>query len=144
MKSPDGRRECSAFPKDKKIALTGKKTTTLYLLNPDATKVEKIEVDGCAIVAGPRCDWLIVLKERRPQEEIYVELKASHINRAVEQIEATIKRLSSGARGFKKRCIVVINRSPMTGTDLQKYKVRFRKHCNATFMTKRDKEEVAL
>ncbi len=93
MKSADGR-ECS-FVRHKKILLAGKKTTKLHLLNPTAREVEKIEVDGCAITEGRRCDWLILVQDRKPHEEIYVELKGSKIHHAVEQLEAAIQKLSA-------------------------------------------------
>ena len=76
MKSPDGRK-CSKFLRDKKIALSGTRTTKLYLLNPAERRVEQIEVDGCAMTEGKRCDWLVRLNDASSKEEIYVELKGS-------------------------------------------------------------------
>jgi hypothetical protein len=117
MKSPDGR-ECSTFLDYKRIALTGKKTSTLYLLNPMQRKVEQIEVDNCAITEGCRCDWLVRLDDATSREEIYVELKGSDILHAVDQLEATIKRLSVNAKHFPKRCLVASSRGTL-GTDIQ-------------------------
>ena len=74
MKSPDGR-ECSTFLQHKRIALSGRKTTRLYLLNPAERQVEQIEVDGCAITEGKRCDWLVRLNDASSKEEIYAELR---------------------------------------------------------------------
>lgn len=143
MKSPDGR-ECSTFLRHKKIALTGKRTTKVYLLNPDERTVEKIQVDDCAINDGPRCDWLILLDRPFPKEEIYVELKASHVSRGVEQIEATVKKLSADAAQLPIRCLVVFRRRPKIGTDAQKYAIKFRRKFNAVFNLVSDKDEVAL
>jgi hypothetical protein len=125
MKSPDGR-ECGTFVRHQKIALSGKKTTRLYLLNSTEREVEQIEVDGCAITEGKRCDWLIRLNDATSKEEIYVELKGSAVYHAVEQLRASIERLSADRTRFPKRCFIVFNRNPMIGTDVQKYKAQFR------------------
>ncbi len=143
MRSPDGR-ECSDFLRHRKIALTGKRTTTLYLLNPHERRVERVQVDGCAITDGPRCDWLVLLNEPLPREEIYVELKRSHVDRGVEQSEATIKKLSAAGARLRKRCFVVSHRSPITGTDVQKYKDKFFRNFNARFYVVKDKKAVPL
>jgi|SRR5665213_3891123 len=143
MKSPDGR-ECSTFRRHKRIALSGKKTTTLYFLNATERLVEQIEVDGCAITAGKRCDWLIRLNDDVSKEEIYVELKGSKVYDAVEQLQATMRQLSANRTQFSKRCLVVIARSPMTGTDVQKYKVQFQRLFNSHFDLVRNNTEILL
>ena len=80
MRSPDDGRECGTFTQHPKIALSGARTSTLYLLNPKRRNAEKIEVDGCAITEGPRCDWLVLLNDATSHEEIYVELKGSDVD----------------------------------------------------------------
>jgi hypothetical protein len=143
MKSADGR-ECSSLVRDIKIALSGKRTTKLYLLNPQEREVEKIEVDGCAISDGLRCDWLLLINDRQSHEEIYVELKSSKVYHAVEQLEATINRLSADRARLAKRCLVVFNRNPMTGTDVQRHKIIFQKNFNAVFELVRDGKEIQI
>jgi hypothetical protein len=143
MKSADGR-ECSKFVRGKTIALSGKRTTRLYLSNPEELEVEKIEVDGCAITEGLRCDWLVLINDRQPQEEIYVELKSSKIDHAVEQLEATIKKLSNNRVQVDKRCLIVSRRGPKIGTDVQKHIAKFRKKFNAAFQLVRDGDKVPL
>lgn len=143
MKSPDGR-ECSTFLCHKKIKLAGRRTSTLYLLNPLPRQVERVEVDDCAITEGRRCDWLVRLDDAVSREEIYVELKGSDILHAVDQLEATIHKLSMDCKQFPKRCLVACSRSPLTGTDVQKYKVWFRNKFSAAFQVVRDGAEVPL
>jgi hypothetical protein len=143
MKSPDGR-ECSTFLRHKKITLTGRRTSTLYLLNPLLRRAERVEVDNCVIVEGPRCDWLVRLDDDASREEIYVELKGSDILHAVDQLEATINKLSIDRKRFPKRCLVACSRSPLTGTDVQKYKARFHNRLRASFQVVRDGAEVPL
>src|SRR5947209_8726499 len=124
MKSPDGR-ECSTFLRLRRIAISGKRTTTLYLLNPTERRVEQILVDGCAITEGERCDWLVRLEDATSKTEIYIELKGSDVYHAVEQLRATIEKLSVDRASLSKRSYIVFARNPMTGTDVQKYKVQF-------------------
>jgi hypothetical protein len=143
MKSPDGR-ECSTFLRHKKIALAGRRTATLYLLNPLLRRAERVEVDNCVIAEGPRYDWLVRLDDATSREEIYVELKGSDILHAVDQLEATISKLSMDCRRFPKRCLVACSRSPLTGTDVQKYKDRFHDRFGASFQVVRDGAEVPL
>ena len=144
MKSPDGRRECSTFLNHKKLALGGKKTSTLYLLNPTERKVEKIEVDGCAITEGKRCDWLVLLNDATSKEEIYVELKGSAVYHAVEQLRTTILKLSNDHANCSKRCFIVCTRNPLIGTDLQKYKDQFWRTFKSRLELVKDKAERPL
>jgi hypothetical protein len=101
-------------------------------------------VDGCAITEGIRCDWLVLKNDRQPHEEIYVELKGSDVYHAVEQLKATIQKLSSDRTKIAKRCLVVFTRNPMTGTDVQKSKIAFKKDFNAVFEPVRDGAEIVF
>jgi hypothetical protein len=141
MKIPE---ECKAILSDKKIALSGKRTTTLYLLNPKERRVEKIVVDGCAITEGKRCDWLVRLNDPISKEEVFVELKGSSVYEAVDQLRTTIKRLSTDRAKLPKRSFIVFNRNPMTGTDTQKYALEFRKKFNSELKLVKDKQAVPL
>ena len=58
----------------------------------------------------PRCDWAVEVDDDVSREEIFIELKGSHMTDAVKQIEATITRLSSNPAQMKKRCLVAFNR----------------------------------
>jgi hypothetical protein len=143
MRSPDGR-ECSEFHHRPRIALSGKRTTKLFLLNPQERRVEQIQVDGCAITEGLRCDWLVILNDAIAQEEIYVELKGSGVHHAIEQLRTTVTQLSADCHNLRKRCLVVFTRNPMSGTDIQNQKVKFRKEFGALFSMVRDGAEVLL
>ena len=144
MKSPDGLRECSSFLRHKKLVLGGKKTASFYLLNPTEREVERIEVDGCAITEGKRCDWLVLLDDAISKEEIYVELKGSAVYHAVEQLRATIEKLSDNRAKISKRCFIVFHRNPMIGTDVQKYKAQFRQTFKSGLELVKDKSERPL
>ena len=143
MNSPDGR-ECSEFLQHKKITLGGVRTSTLYLLNPQGRRVEKIQVDDCAITEGLRCDWLVLLNDMISKEEIFVELKGSDIYHAVEQLKASVEKLSADRTRFPKRCLVAFSRNPMFQTDVQNCMKRFKKEFNASFSLVRNRSEVSL
>jgi hypothetical protein len=139
-----GGKRCDERISHKKIRLSGSQTSTLYLLNPQEQEVERIEVDGCAITVGLRCDWLVCVEEGGSREEIFVELKGSDINHAIQQIEATIPQLSSDATQGRKRCLIALTRNPLSGTDINKHQIRFKKQYNARFLPVRDGAEVPL
>jgi hypothetical protein len=93
----------SAVPSSatRKLVLGGKKTASFYLLNPTEREVERIEVDGCAITEGKRCDWLVLLDDAISKEEIYVELKGSAVYHAV------VWQKNGGGRSKKKTLFFV-------------------------------------
>ena len=96
------------------------------LVNPRRAKVRVIEVDGCFIAEGLRCDWLFLPTE--DQLEIYVELKGSDIRHAIRQIEETIPQVSEDVRTRAKWCYVISGggHHPSIKTYIQKAKARFR------------------
>jgi hypothetical protein len=143
MKSPDGR-ECSTFHRNKRIALRGRRTSTLYLTNPQEQSVEQIEVDGCAITEGRRCDWLVRLVDAPSKEEIFVELKGAGISDAIEQLRESISKLSVQKNTHPKRAVIVFTRNPMSGTDVQNHQVKFLKEFKATLLLVKDNQEIVL
>ncbi|MGN0234623.1 MAG: hypothetical protein ACI4B5_09405 [Bacteroidaceae bacterium] len=50
-----------------------------------------VDVDGCTIKDGIRCDKLLLSADER--EERYVELKGTDVVHAIDQLEKTIRRL---------------------------------------------------
>lgn len=63
----------------------------IIFLNPERHAYKKVDVDGCTIKDGMRCDKLLLSTDER--EERYVELKGTDVMHAIEQLEATINRL---------------------------------------------------
>lgn len=143
MKSPEGR-ECSTFHANRRIALSGRLTSTLYLVNDQEQRVEQIEVDGCAITEGRRCDWLVRLIEIPSKEEIFVELKGAGVSDAIEQLRESITKLSMQKNTHPKRAVIVFTRNPMSGTDVQNHQVKFLKEFRATLIMVRNNSEISL
>ena len=63
----------------------------IIFLNPQSLPYERVDVDGCTINDGVRCDKLLLSADER--EERYVELKGTDVMHAIDQLEETIKRL---------------------------------------------------
>ena len=63
----------------------------IIFLNPQNLPYERVDVDGCTINYGVRCDKLLLSADEH--EERYVELKGTDVMHAIDQLEETIKRL---------------------------------------------------
>ena len=63
----------------------------IIFLNQQRLPYERVDVDGCTINEGVRCDKLLLSADER--EERYVELKGIDVMHAIDQLEETIKRL---------------------------------------------------
>jgi hypothetical protein len=93
--------------------------------NDERHKIDQIEVDGCAIVDGPRCDWLI--NDDESQQSVFVELKGSNVPHAVQQLA----HAHDGLREIRKpnvTWIISSQRCPLTSTDVQSLTIKLRKH----------------
>jgi len=143
MNSPDGR-ECGVFHRNKRIALSGKRTSTLYLANPQEQNVEQIEVDGCAITEGRRCDWLVRLVDTPSKEEIFVELKGTGISDAIIQLRESITKLSVQKNNHPKRAVIVFSRNPMNLTDIQIQQVKFFREFRAKLIMAKHNQQILI
>lgn len=59
--------------------------------NPQRRSYKRVDVDGCTIKDGIKCDKLLLSSDEH--EERYVELKGTDVMHAIDQLEETIKRL---------------------------------------------------
>jgi hypothetical protein len=135
LKIPPERTNCVSRVAHKKIPFSGKQTSRLYLLNPSERSVDKVQVDGCAITEAGRlrCDWAVEVDDEVSHEEIFIELKGSHVSDAVRQLESTIDALSSDPAQRKKRCLVAYSRCPLTRREIRLLKRKFQRQYNARF-----------
>lgn len=110
----------------------------MRLLNPSRKQVSKIEVDGCMAINGDaRCDWIALYDcEKRGSVAIFIELKGCRVDRAVEQLEATLRRYSDQFRRYIKECYVICTRSPAHNSEIRRIKMDFKKKYNASFVLK--------
>jgi len=64
---------------------------TLYFKNPNRNVYRAVQVDGCAITEGMRCDKLLTSEDEHAEH--FVELKGTDIKHAIEQLQRTIDAL---------------------------------------------------
>ena len=108
----------------------------LVLNNPNELLVKVVEIDGCVITEGIRCDNLVILPNNHL---IYVEFKGNDVKHAIQQIEATIdyvSRVCNSSKKLKFTCIISCNRCPLSSSDIQKQKVLFKKKYQSELLIK--------
>jgi aspartokinase len=135
--------ECEELKCIKRIVLEENKSKITFL-NPHQNEIVVVKVDGCVFKKEDediRCDYAILPKE---EFEIYVELKGSDIPHAVEQLEATIKKLSKDSKSIEKLCFIVSTRVPKQGNNIQQLKVKFKNKYNSEFRVKNLQDEFDL
>lgn len=97
--------------------------------NPNRETINKVKVDGCLIDDHrERCDYLFEIGSAC-YCAVYVELKGSDIDKAFNQLIATLGYLSQHHRTCVKVCHIVASRVPRAGTKVQTMKTLMaRKH----------------
>ena len=81
---------CICKTKDSQIKFEENKRKIVFE-NPSRLSYERVDVDGCTITEGIRCDKLLLSEDEH--EERYVELKGTDVMHAIDQLEETIKHL---------------------------------------------------
>lgn len=104
----------------------------LIIENKDEVNATKVTVDDCEITEGIRCDYMYLIKDT----EIYIELKGQDIKHAIDQLETTIKKLSSNIKTQQKKSFIICARSPLNSASIQNVRVKFRKRYNCDFIVK--------
>lgn len=123
---------CSKHINHKRIVFQEMRSK-LTILNPKQVLVEKVEVDGCEITKGIRCDFFMQ-KAKEKDIEYYIELKGQDLKHALEQIERTISILSEDAKKQKKVSFIICTRSPLSSATIQNFRVRFKKKFNSSLI----------
>ena len=84
--------------------------SSLWLHNIHEVETLRIKIDKCEFKdnEGIRCDYMLVA----PDTEIYIELKGTDISHAVEQIRATLRRMSREFRKSKRKAYIICTRFP--------------------------------
>lgn len=123
---------CSIESSQKLFTFEEKKSK-LTLENVDQVISTKILVDGCAINDETiRCDYMLLAKGI----EFYIELKGQDLVHAVDQIKATIKRLSADFKSKNKKSYIICTRSPLSSTQIQNIKYDLLKNYNSDLQIK--------
>ncbi len=90
IKIPD---RCKVDTEGSEVVFEEKKRKMIYH-NPQNKKCRKIQIDGCVITEGLRCDKLFVYRDNNENSvESYVELKGENVSHAIDQILTTIPQI---------------------------------------------------
>ena len=101
--------------------------------NPERRQYKRIQVDGCVLTGGIKCDYLLCSMDER--EERYVELKGSDIPHAIDQIRETIIR--HGEHSDNRHSYIVCTKVlPQISTKIQKAKKEFRDRFHSSLTIK--------
>jgi hypothetical protein len=90
--------------------------SVLNIKNSARREMLRVKVDGCLIVEGKKCDWLLIDKETNT--EIFIELKGADVGEGIKQICASAAALSKKPKN--KFGYIVCTRSPISSPAIQK------------------------
>jgi hypothetical protein len=136
-----------AIQSTNKIITAEEHKRKLTINNPSEKVIRKIKVDGCLLIkSGKRCDYMFEIDN--PASEIgnviYLELKGCDIEKAYEQLIATIEIFKSKHQKIKKECHIVASRVPKAGTKAQQLKVKMKKSTQAELIISTDKAFITI
>lgn len=101
----------------------------IILLNQANKRIMIIEVDGCKITTGRKCDYLFI--DQSTLYEYFVEFKGEDIKYACEQLEATILQLTENIKEKKYAFVIGSRVAPAINTTIQRFRALFHEKYNA-------------
>lgn len=113
----------------------------IIFLNPNKELYQKVQVDGCTIIDGVKCDKLLLSADEH--EERYVELKGTDVMHAIDQLEATILRLGE-FEDSRHSYVICTNVAPAFTTQIQKKQMLFKKRYKSELVVKEKQMMVKL
>ncbi|MBF0459333.1 MAG: hypothetical protein HQK99_15695 [Nitrospirae bacterium] len=93
---------------NRKIIVVEQKRSKYTLTNEPEKYICKIDVDGCLVTEGMRCDYLVINCE--DNVAYCVELKGKNLSHAIEQITQSIKLLSDKLTDCKINARIVLTK----------------------------------
>lgn len=123
------------------IILLKENQSQIIFLNPQNKTVYQIKIDGCWITTGQRCDWVLITQN---MTTYYIELKGNKLEKALSQLEATIRQLNQQFKQTKRLAFVVLSHCPTSSTEIQKLKIKFRENFQATLEIKSQRHTHSL
>lgn len=125
---------------DSKIKFEENKRVIVFE-NPRHCVFMRVQVDGCAIKEGLRCDNLLISEDE--SSEYFVELKGTDIAHALQQLSVSIERL--GQNSSDRHCYIVsTNQAPAFNTMVQRAKQKFLKEYKSELLLKEKRLSVKL
>lgn len=139
----DFKEECYEDVNDSNIKFE-EKGKSITFKNPGRRGFRKVIVDGCQIIEGDKCDYLLVDLDNG--NEYFVELKGTDVGHALLQLDMSLKQLSDkdNKSKFTRTIIVATNCSPKLTAKVQKYTKMWKKAFGTTPEIKEKKYEVKV
>jgi hypothetical protein len=132
------KKECIKQLTDTRIKCEENKRKIIFL-NSSRIKVKKIRVDGCQIIDGVKCDFLVTYNKT----ENFIELKGEDIKHALAQLIRTISIL--GSKNCQNRnSFIISSRSPLTSAEIQNHRLLFKRKHSSTLIVKNRNLEVEI
>ena len=133
--------ECCITDTNDSVVKFEEKRSIIRFRNPQKRIYKRVQVDGCALSEGAKCDNMLCSCDER--EEWYIELKGSDVPHAIEQIKATIQKL--GEYSDNRHSFIVCTRvMPQITTKIQKAKKEFHDHFHSSLLVKVTPLDVSL
>ena len=109
--------------------------------NPNRQICKCVQVDGCAITEGIRCDNMLTSHDERC--EYFVELKGTDVKHAIEQLRVSIQTLGEFTDD-RSAYVVSTNVAPALTTTIQRAKRDFRNNLHAELIIKEKQTTIHL
>lgn len=109
--------------------------------NPNRQICKCVQVDGCAITEGIRCDNMLTSHDERC--EYFVELKGTDVKHAIEQLRVSIQTLGEFTDD-RSAYVVSTNVAPALTTTIQRAKRDFRNNLHAELIIKEKQTTIRL
>lgn len=109
------------------------KRSVLNIKNASRRELLRMKVDGCLIVEGRKCDWLLV--DKKTNTEVYIELKGVDVGEGVKQLTSSVEALTKNPK--KKYGYVVCTRCPISSPAIQKLQKALLKSHSLTLRVKK-------
>lgn len=109
--------------------------------NPNRQICKCVQVDGCAITEGIRCDNMLTFHDERC--EYFVELKGTDVKHAIEQLRVSIQTLGEFTDD-RSAYVVSTNVAPALTTTIQRAKRDFRTKFQAELIIKEKQADIRL
>ena len=113
----------------------------LCCYNPNRQICKCVQVDGCAITEGIRCDNMLTSHDERC--EYFVELKGTDVKHAIEQLRVSIQTLGEFTDD-RSAYVVSTNVAPALTTTIQRAKRDFRTKFQAELIIKEKQADIRL
>lgn len=109
--------------------------------NPNRQICKCVQVDGCAITEGIRCDNMLTSHDERC--EYFVELKGTDVKHAIEQLRVSIQTLGEFTDD-RSAYVVSTNVAPALTTTIQRAKRDFRTKLQSELIIKEKQTTIRL